>query len=83
MLLIWLAASPAVAIAGGVLTGAGMSRVYPELGMETLARTSAANRSSRLSALSLFFDIAVGGAGPVMGLVASGFGYAANFSAPR
>jgi hypothetical protein len=45
--------------------------------METLASTPAANRNSALSALSLFFDIAVGLAGPVMGLVASGLGYAA------
>jgi predicted MFS family arabinose efflux permease len=79
MLLIWLAPSPALAIAGGVLTGAGVSWVYPGLGVETLARTPPANRNSALSALSLFFDIAVGVAGPVMGLIASGFGYAAIF----
>lgn len=79
MLLIWLAASPALAIAGGVLTGAGVSWVYPGLGVETLARTPPANRNSALSALSLFFDVAVGVAGPVMGLIASGFGYAAIF----
>ncbi|MGF0237401.1 MFS transporter [Rhodococcus sp. IEGM1300] len=79
MLLIWLAPSPALAIAGGALTGIGVSWVYPGLGVETLASTPAANRNSALSALSLFFDIAVGMAGPVMGFVASGFGYAAIF----
>lgn len=79
MLLIWLAPSPALAIAGGALTGIGVSWVYPGLGMETLASTPAANRNSALSALSLFFDVAVGLAGPVMGFVASGFGYAAIF----
>ncbi|VVM42033.1 putative MFS-type transporter YhhS [Pseudomonas fluorescens] len=79
MLLIWLAPSPALAIAGGVLTGAGVSWVYPGLGVETLARTPPANRNSALSGLSLFFDVAVGVAGPVMGLIASGFGYAALF----
>lgn len=79
MLLIWLAPSPVIAIAGGVLTGIGVSWVYPGLGVETLASTPAANRNSALSALSLFFDIAVGMAGPVMGLIASGFGYAAIF----
>ena len=80
MLLIWLAPSPALAIAGGALTGIGVSWVYPGLGVETLASTPAANRNSALSALSLFFDIAVGIAGPVMGLVASAFGYAAIFA---
>ncbi|EOG3618403.1 MFS transporter [Pseudomonas putida] len=79
MLLIWLAQSPVSAIAGGVLTGIGVSWVYPGLGVETLARTPAANRNSALSALSLFFDIAVGMAGPIMGLIASRFGYAAIF----
>lgn len=79
MLLIWLAPSPALAIAGGALTGIGVSWVYPGLGVETLASTPPANRNSALSALSLFFDIAVGVAGPIMGLIASGFGYASIF----
>jgi MFS family permease len=59
MLLIWLAPSPALAIAGGALTGIGVSWVYPGLGVETLASTPAANRNSALSALSLFFDTLV------------------------
>jgi MFS family permease len=81
MLLIGLAPSPSLAIAGSVLTGIGVSWVYPGLGVETLARTPAANRNSALSALSIFFDIAVGLAGPVMGLVAAGLCYAAIFFA--
>lgn len=79
MLLIWLAPSPELAIAGGALTGLGVSWVYPGLGVETLASTPAANRNSALSALSLFFDIAVGMAGPTFGLIALGFGYATIF----
>lgn len=79
MLLIWLAPSPALAIAGGALTGIGVSWVYPGLAVETLARTPEANRNSALSALSLFFDVAVGLAGPVLGWVASGLGYAQVF----
>jgi MFS family permease len=79
MLLIGLAPSPAQAIAGSVLTGIGVSWVYPGLGVETLAYTPAANRTSALSALSFFFDIAVGLSGPLMGLVALGLNYAAIF----
>lgn len=79
MLLIWFAPSPALAITGGALTGMGVSWVYPGLGVETLAKTPPANRNSALSALSLFFDVAVGIAGPVMSLIATGFGYAAIF----
>jgi predicted MFS family arabinose efflux permease len=64
---------------GAGLTGIGVSWVYPGLGVETLASTPPANRSAALSALSLFFDLAVGLAGPLMGLIASGFGYAEVF----
>ncbi len=74
LLLVWLAPSPLVAILGSALTGLGVSWVYPGLAVETLARTPHANRNSALSTLSLFFDLAVGLAGPLMGLVVSGFG---------
>ncbi|MEB6590637.1 MULTISPECIES: MFS transporter [Pseudomonas] len=76
LLLVGLAPSPALVIAGGTLTGIGVSWVYPGLGMETLALIPAANRTSALSALSLFFDIAVGVAGPALGLVATAYSYA-------
>lgn len=79
LLLIWLAPSPLVAILGSALTGLGVSWVYPGLAVETLARTPQANRNSALSTLSLFFDLAVGLAGPLMGLVVSGFGLAQVF----
>ncbi|WP_313054270.1 MFS transporter [Pseudomonas lopnurensis] len=71
LLLVWLAPGPLAAIVGASLTGLGVSWVYPGLAVETLARTPEANRNSALSALSLFFDLAVGLAGPVMGLVAA------------
>jgi MFS family permease len=79
LLLVWLAPSPGLVILGASLTGLGVSWVYPGLAVETLARTPAANRNSALSALSLFFDLAVGMAGPVMGFIASGFGFAEVF----
>lgn len=74
LLLVWLAPTPLVAILGSALTGLGVSWVYPGLGVETLARTPENNRNSALSTLSLFFDLAVGLAGPLMGLVAAHFG---------
>jgi len=74
LLLVWLAPSPEVAILGASLTGMGVSWVYPGLAVETLARTPDANRNSALSALSLFFDLAVGLAGPLMGLAAVSLG---------
>ena len=79
LLLIWRAHSPEMVMVGAGLTGIGVSWVYPGLGVETLASTPPANRGAALSALSLFFDLAVGLAGPLMGLIASGFGYAEVF----
>lgn len=79
LLLIWRAPSPELVMLGAGLTGIGVSWVYPGLGVETLERTHEANRGSALSALSLFFDLAVGLAGPLMGLIASGFGFAEVF----
>ena len=79
LLLIWQAPSPELVMLGAGLTGIGVSWVYPGLGVETLGRTPPANRGAALSALSLFFDLAVGLAGPLMGLIASGWGYAEVF----
>jgi MFS family permease len=79
LVLIWLAPSAWTVMVGAALTGIGVSWVYPGLGVETLARTPPANRGSALSALSLFFDLAVGLAGPLMGFVATGYGYAGVF----
>lgn len=79
LVLVWLAPSAWIVVMGAALTGMGVSWVYPGLGLETLARTPPANRGSALSALSLFFDLAVGMAGPVMGFIAAGFGFAGVF----
>jgi len=79
LVLVWLAPSPGIVMAGAALTGIGVSWVYPGLGLETLARTPPANRGSALSALSLFFDLAVGMAGPLMGFIAAGHGFAGVF----
>ncbi|WP_264299094.1 MFS transporter [Pseudomonas sp. FME51] len=81
LLFVWLAPSPEIAILGASLTGLGVSWVYPGLAVETLARTPDANRNSALSALSLFFDLAVGLAGPLMGLLAASLGLAQVFLA--
>jgi len=81
LLLVWLASSPEIAIIGCFLTGLGVSWVYPGLAVETLSRTPDANRNSALSALALFFDLAVGLAGPLMGLIAARLGLAHVFLA--
>lgn len=77
--LLWLAPTPWMALAGAALTGFGLSLVYPALGVEAVTRIPAASRSSALGAYAVFFDLALGIAGPLMGAIASGAGFAAIF----
>ncbi|MCP1605652.1 MFS transporter [Pseudomonas citronellolis] len=79
LLLLWQAPSPAFALLGTALTGAGLSLVYPALGVEAVLRIPAASRSSALGAYALFFDLALGLAGPLMGAVAAHSDYASIF----
>lgn len=81
LLLLWLAPHPALALCGAALAGFGLSLVYPALGVEAIANIPASSRSSALGAYALFFDLALGIAGPLMGAVASAYSYAAVFFA--
>ncbi len=81
LLLLWLAPSPALAMAGAALTGFGLSLVYPALGVEAIKRIPASSRSAGLSAYAVFFDLALAIAGPLMGAMALGYGYASIFLA--
>jgi predicted MFS family arabinose efflux permease len=67
------------AIAGALVTGFGCALVFPALGVEALKRVLPANRGSAMGAFSAFLDIAYGLTGPVAGLVAGQFGYAAVY----
>ena len=79
--LIVLAAGPAMVVAGALLAGLGFSLVYPALGVELLHRVSPANRGAVIGGFSAFFDIALGGSGPVLGLLADHAGFGAAFVA--
>lgn len=81
LLLIAAAASPLLAALGAALTGLGYSLVFPSLGVEVVRRVSADHRGVALGALLACFDLGLGAAGPVMGLVAAGQGLPAAFLA--
>jgi MFS family permease len=74
--MIWGAPQEAVALAGALVTGLGCALVFLALGVEALKRVLPANRGSAMGA---FLDIAYGVSGPVAGLIAGQFGYAAVY----
>lgn len=78
---IWCATSPAMALAGAVLTGAGYSLVFPSMGIEAMKRVPGENRGLVLSAFLACFDLGLALAGPGAGVVARGFGIPAAFAA--
>jgi MFS family permease len=77
--MVWGASNEGVALAGALVTGFGCALVFPALGVEALKRVLPANRGSALGAFAAFLDIAYGLTGPIAGLVAGQFGYAAVY----
>jgi MFS family permease len=82
--LIALAGSLPIVLVGAVLSGGGMSLVFPSLAVIVIENTDAARRGTALGAFLAFFDIGVGLGAPFAGLIASagsGNNYAAAFLA--
>lgn len=79
LVLLWLSPNTGFALAGAGLTGLGLSLVYPALGVEAIKHVPISSRSAGLSAYAVFFDLALAIAGPVMGAIALGMGYASIF----
>jgi MFS family permease len=76
---IWDAPIEIVAFVGALITGLGCALVFPALGVEALKRVPPANRGSAMGAFVAFLDIAYGISGPVAGVIAGQFGYAAVY----
>ena len=74
-ILIWKAPSSIVAITGAVLTGCGMSLVFPSFGQVAVKRVSLSNRGMAMAAYNAFFDLGMGLTAPVAGLIAGGIHY--------
>lgn len=74
LLLLWLAETPGGALAGSALTGCGLSLLYPALGVAVVDRVGDASRSSGLSVFAMFFDLALGMSGLLMGALATWVG---------
>jgi MFS family permease len=70
--LVWLAASPLTVFVGAALTGAGYSLIYPGFGVEAIRRAPPETRGMVMGAYTACLDLALGIAGPGLGLVAAG-----------
>jgi MFS family permease len=79
LVLLWLAVSPTMAMAGAALAGFGLSLVYPALGVEAIVKVPATNRSAALGAYSLCLDLSLGITGPIAGIIANAFGFSSIF----
>ncbi|SON54025.1 putative transporter [Hartmannibacter diazotrophicus] len=77
--MIWLAPTEAVALSGALVTGLGCALIFPGLGVEALKRVPPANRGSAMGAFVAFLDVAYGISGPIAGVIAGEFGYAAVY----
>lgn len=74
-LMIWQAPGGLFAITGAVLTGCGMSLVFPSFGQIAIKNVSPENRGMSMAAYNAFFDLGMGIAAPISGLIAGGTHY--------
>lgn len=78
--LLWQADSSSVAFVGAALTGFGYSLVFPAFGVEAVKNMEPQFRGVAFGAYVAFFDLALGITGPLAGIVANHFGYAAVYA---
>jgi MFS family permease len=79
MILLWLARTPSMALAGAALAGFGFSLVFPAIGVEAVKRVSAENRGTALGVYTAFSDVSFFLTGPLAGWIIGAFGYASVF----
>jgi MFS family permease len=77
--LMWMATIGGLAAIGAALTGFGYSLVFPGLGVEAVRLAPPESRGVAMGAYTACLDLALGIAGPGLGLVASGAGCSAVF----
>ena len=79
VLLLWLAASSTMAMAGAALAGFGYSLVFPALGVEAVKHVPERSRGTALGVYTVFADVSFFLVGPSAGAVIGAFGYRSVF----
>ncbi|MFP5021857.1 MFS transporter [Pseudonocardia phyllosphaerae] len=79
--LLALAASITVALAGAAVVGGGLSLALPATVLTTLTRTGGAGAGNAVATATSFWDLGILVAGPLSGLIAAGAGFSAMFAA--
>jgi MFS family permease len=79
LLIIWLAAIPALAVLGAATAGFGFALLFPALGMIVVDLVPPQNRGAAIGAYSMFTDVALCVTGPAAGILAGTAGYPAPF----
>lgn len=74
-LFIGFSSSKFMAIAGCGLTGMGFSLLFPSFGVLAIQKVSPQMRGTALGAYAAFFDLSLGLANPIAGLIAGWFNY--------
>jgi MFS family permease len=79
LLVIAVATSLPVALAGAVVVGVGFSMLFPSLALMVVGEVGEDSRGTALGAFTAFFDLGVGLGGPLAGATAALAGYPAVF----
>jgi MFS family permease len=74
-LLISFSSSAGMAILGCGLTGVGFSLIFPALGVLAIKKVAPQMRGTALGAYAAFFDLSLGIAGPIAGIIAGWYNY--------
>lgn len=79
--LLYLSASPQMAVAGAAITGLGFAMIFPALGVIVIEQVPPQSRGTAIGTFALFIDVALCAAGPLAGAIAARSNYALPFAA--
>jgi MFS family permease len=79
MILLWLATTPWMALAGAAVSGFGFSLVFPAIGVEAVKRVPEQSRGTALAVYTAFADVSFFLTGPTAGALVGAYGYPSAF----